>query len=140
VPAVDNYTYEPRETYSLWELDAIKGDSESDLNESEIHHYTNDSKDARQTIDEAAVAINESGNPQEARNSLNSSISAYDNGNFANAIDLANRAQDEAEQVEQSQQQTQTLIFAAVAVVVLVLVGGGIYYWRQQQDEYGKLQ
>lgn len=140
VPAVDNYTYEPRETYALWELEAITGDSESALNESAVHHYTNDSRDARQAIDEATVAINESGNPQEARTTLNSSISAYNNGNFGNAVDLAERAQDEAEQAQQSQQRTQMLIYAAIAVVVLLLVGGGVYYWRQQQDEYGKLQ
>jgi hypothetical protein len=140
VPAVDNYTYEPRETYTLWELDAITGDSESALNDSAVHHYTNDSRDARQAIDEAAVAINESGNPQEARTTLNSSISAYDNGNFGNAVDLAERAQNEAEQVQQSQQRTQMLIYAAIAVVVLLVVGGVVYYWRQQQDEYGKLQ
>lgn len=139
-PAVDNYSYEPRETYTLWSLEAITGDSESELNETQIHHYTNDSKDARQSIDEAAEAINESGNPQGARDTLNNSISAYNNGNFGNAIDLADQAKEEAEQTQQSQQRTQTLIYAAVAVVALVLVGGGIYYWRQQQDEYGKLQ
>jgi hypothetical protein len=140
VPAVQNYTYEPLETYTLWGVDAVTGGSESDLNESEIHHYTNDSKDARQTIDEAAVAINESGTPQEARDTLNNSISAYNNGNFRNAIDLAGQAQDEAEQTQQSQERTQTLIYAAIAIVVILLVAGGVYYWRTQQDEYGKLQ
>ena len=140
VPPVDNYTYEPLETYTLWEFDAVTGDSESDLNASEIHHYTNDSRDARASIDEAARVINESGNPQEARDTLNNSISAYNNGNFENANDLAGQAQDEAEQTEQTQQRNQTLIYAVVAVLVLVLVGGGIYYWQSQQDDYGKLQ
>lgn len=138
-PAIENYTYDPPETYELYDFNAISGNSEADLNESQIHHYTNDSKDARNAIDEAAVAV-ENSSSSDAPSTLNSSISSYDNGNFGNAIDLAERAQDEADQAEQSEQRTQTLIYAAIAVVVLALAAGTVYYWRQQQDDYGKLQ
>lgn len=139
-PAVENYTYDPPQTYTLWELVSITGSSESTLNATEVHHYTNDSREARRAIDNATMAINGSGGNAEARDTLNSSISSYDNGNFGNAIDLADDAESQAEQVEQSQQQTQTLLYAGVGVVVLALVGGGIYYWRSNQGPDTKLQ
>jgi len=139
-PAVENYTYDPPQSYVLWELVSITGSSESTLNATSVHHYTNDSDDARNDIDDAVAAINESGGNAEAQDTLNSSISSYDNGNFQNARDLASDAQNQAESAQQSQQQTQTLIYAAVAVVVLALVGGGIYYWRSNQGPESKLQ
>jgi len=139
-PAVENYTYDPPQAYTLWELVAVTGSSESTLNATQVHHYTNDSREARLAVDNATMAINESGGNAEAQDTLNSSISSYDNGNFGNAIDLANDAESQAEQVEQSQQQTQTLLYAGVAVLVLVLVGGGVYYWRSNQGPDTKLQ
>lgn len=139
-PAVDNYTYVPRETYTLYDFDTIQGSSESGLNATAVHHYTNESKAARLAIDNASMAINESGDNPDALDTLNSSISAYNNDNFGNAQDLASDAQSQAEQVQQSQQQTQTLLYAGAAVLVLVLIGGGIYYWRSQRSQPTKLQ
>ncbi|MEF8851222.1 MAG: hypothetical protein V5A44_06215 [Haloarculaceae archaeon] len=139
-PPVENHTYDPPQAYTLWELVAVTGSSESTLNTTEIHHYTNDSREARRAIDNASMAINDSGGNPEARDTLNSSVSSYENGNFGNAIDLANDAESQAEQVQQSQQQTQTLIYAGVAVLVLVLIGGGVYYWRANQGPDTKLQ
>jgi hypothetical protein len=139
-PAVGTYSYEPPQTYTLWELVAVTGSSESTLNATSIHHYTNDSREARNAIDNATMAINESGGNPEAQDTLNSSISSYDNDNFGNAIDLANEAQNQAEQAEQSEQQTQTLLLAGAALVVLVLIGGGVYYWRANQGPDTKLQ
>ena len=139
-PAIENYTYDPPQAYTLWELVSITGSSESTLNATQVHHYTNDSREARLAIDNATMAINESGGNPEAQDTLNSSVSSYDNGNFGNAIDLASDAESQAEQVEQSQQQTQTLLYAGAGLVVLVLVGGGIYYWRSNQGPDTKLQ
>jgi len=139
-PPVDSWSYEPRETFTLYDIDQVTGSNEQDLNETSLHHYTNQSQDARTQIDAAADAINETGGNQKAKNQLNRSISAYDAGNFDNAMSLANSAQDEAEQAEQSAQQTQLLIYGAVGLIALVIIGGGIYYWRSQQDDYGKLQ
>jgi hypothetical protein len=139
-PAVENYTYDPPQSYVLWEMVAITGNSESTLNTTTVHHYTNESDEARNAIDDAVAAINESGGNAEAQDTLNSSISSYDNGNFQNARDLASDAQNQAESAQQSQQQTQTLIYAAVALVVLALVGGAVYYWRSNQGPDSKLQ
>jgi flagellar basal body-associated protein FliL len=139
-PPVENYTYRPVERYVLWDLNAVSGSNEADLNDSEIHHYTNDSKEARLAIDNASRRINETGGPPEARNTLNNSVSAYENGNFPNAVDLAEEAQEQAQSTQESQQQTQLLLYVGLAVVALLVVGGGIYYWQSQQDDYGKLQ
>ena len=138
-PAVENHTYDPRETYVLWDLVSVTGSSESTLNTSTVHHYTNDSREARNAIDNATMAVNGSGN-QDARDQLNRSTEAYDGGQFDLAIDTAQDARDTAEQAEQSQQQTRTLIYAAIARVVLAMLGGGVYYWRANQDEPTKLQ
>ncbi|PSP52876.1 hypothetical protein BRC74_05485 [Halobacteriales archaeon QH_7_68_42] len=138
-PAVENHTYDPRETYVLWDLVSVTGSSESTLNTSTVHHYTNDSREARNAIDNATMAVNGSGN-QDAQDQLNRSVEAYNGGQFDLAIDTAQDAQNTAEQAEQSQQQTQTLIYAAIALVVLAIIGGGVYYWRANQDEPTKLQ
>jgi hypothetical protein len=138
-PPISDYSFDPEETYTLFDLDQTVGSNTNDLNASEVHHYTNDSKSARESIVAAQEAINGT-NSEEARNLVNNSISAYDSGNFDNAEDLASQAQNTAEQAEESSEQTQMLLYAGVGVVVIALIGGGIYYWRSQQDDYGKLQ
>lgn len=139
-PPVENYTYEPRQTFTLWELTSISGSSESALNSSEVYHYTNESRNARLAIDDAAQAINETGGNEEAENDLDSAISSFENENFGNAENLANDARDQAESAQQSQEQTQMILYGAAALLVVGLIGGGVYYWRSNQDEYGKLQ
>ncbi|ELZ30338.1 hypothetical protein C475_01347 [Halosimplex carlsbadense 2-9-1] len=136
-PAVDNYTYEPAETYTLYDFDTVQGSSTNDLNATAVHHYTNASKNARLAIDEAAAAVNESGTGQ---NDLDQAISAYENGNFENAESNAQDAVEAAEQAQQSSQRNQTILMGVGALVVLAIIGGGIYYWRSNQDEPTKLQ
>ncbi|PSQ30537.1 hypothetical protein BRD06_01645 [Halobacteriales archaeon QS_9_67_15] len=139
-PPVDNYTYHPRETFTLYDFDTVQGSSTSDLNASEVHHYTNASRDARLAIEDAEAAINETGGNSDAEAQRDRAVSAYENSNFGNAESLAGDAQSQAEQAQQSAQQTQTLLMAAGALLVVLLVGGGIYYWRANQDEPTKLQ
>lgn len=141
VPAVENYTYEPREQYTVANLARVTGSNENEFRADSAHHYDNDSREARQAIDDASAAINETGGNSEAENLRNNAISAYENGNFENAIDLATQAQNTAESAQQSQQTTQTLLLAGGAVVALLLLGGGGYvlYTRSQGDDYSKL-
>ncbi|WP_123537702.1 hypothetical protein [Halosimplex salinum] len=140
VPEVSNYTYEPRETFTLYDFDTTQGSSTSDLNESQVHHYTNDSRDARLAIDDASAAINETGGNSEAESQRDRAISAYENSNFDNAQSLASDAQDQAEQAQESAQRTQTILMGVGALIVLLVVVGGIYYWRSNKDEPTKLQ
>lgn len=139
-PKVNNFTFQPNETFTLYDLNRVVGNNTNDINASQVHHYTNKSKEARTAILDAKRAINRTNAGSDATDLLNNSISSYNNGGFNNAIDLANQAQNKAEQAEQSAQQTQMILYAVGALIVLALVGGGIYYWRSQQDDYGKLQ
>ncbi|WP_436911195.1 hypothetical protein [Halosimplex marinum] len=138
-PAIENYTYEPAETYTLYDFESVQGSSTSGLNATSVHHYTNASKDARESIDEAAEAINAS-DADDGQDDLNQAISAYENGNFENAESNAQDALEAAEQAEQSAQRNQTILMAVGALVVLGIIGGGVYYWRSNQDEPTKLQ
>ncbi|WP_262180491.1 hypothetical protein [Haloarcula laminariae] len=141
VPAVGNYTYEPAENYTVAEFTRTAGSNENQFRSDSAHHYTEESREARQAIDAAGTAIEEAGGNSEAENLRSNAISSYENGNFENAIDLANEAQNTAQQAQQSQQTTQTLLYAAGAVVLLLLLGGGGYYLYSQSkdDDYSKL-
>lgn len=141
VPAVENYTYEPTEKYTVASFSRVTGSNENEFRSDSAHHYTNQSREARDAIDAAGAAIDEAGGNSEADNLRGNAISAYENGNFENAIDLANQAQNTAQQAQQSQQTTQTLLYAAGAVVLLLLLGGGGYYVYSQskEDDYSKL-
>lgn len=141
VPPVENYTYEPRENYSLIKLARVTGSNENEFRNDSAHHYTEQSREARQAIDDAGTAIDEAGGDSEAENLRTSAISAYENDNFENAISLANQARNTAEEAQQSQQTTQTLLYAAGAVVLVLLLGGGGYYAynQSQADDYSKL-
>lgn len=140
-PAVENFTYEPEERYTVAEFTRVTGNNENEFRNDSAHHYTEESREARQAIDAAGTAIEEAGGNSEAENLRANAISAYENANFENAVDLANQAQNTAEQAQQSQQTTQTLLYAAGAVVVLLLLGGGGYYLYSQskEDDYSKL-
>ena len=141
VPPVENYTYEPRENYTVAEFTRVTGSNENEFRNDSAHHYTNQSREARQAIDAAGTAIDEAGGNSEAENLRGNAISAYENGNFENAIDLANQAENTAQQAQQSQQTTQTLLYVAGAVVLLLLLGGGGFYLYSQsrEDDYSKL-
>jgi len=136
-----SYSYDPPQSFTIYDLNRVTGNSQTDIPNATqtVHHYTNESRTAREAIDGAAEAVEES-DSSSARSTLNNSISSFNNGNFGNAEDIAQEAQSDAENAEQSQQTQQTLLYGAVAVVILLLVGGSIYYWRSQQDDYGKLQ
>ncbi|WP_254272208.1 hypothetical protein [Haloarcula marina] len=140
-PEVENYTYQPEEQFRVASLTRVSGNNEEEFQNDTAHHYTADSREARQAIDDAQAAIDAAGGNSEAEQLLDSAVSSYENGNFQNAIDLAEQSQNTAQQAQQSQQTTQTLLLAGGALVVLLLLGGGGYYLytQTQGDDYSKL-
>jgi hypothetical protein len=136
-PPVGQFGYQSNETFTLYDIEEATGNSTIDINDSEVYHYTNKSRAAREEIMRAQAVLNETDGSDEARQDLNNAIEFYNSERFDRAISLAESAQDKA---ESSQQSSQLLLFAGVGVVVLLIVAGGVYYYRSQQDDYSKLQ
>jgi len=155
VPAVDQYTYDEREQFVVAELSQRAGDSGSTntIDSWGVHHYTTSeggdpgSAEARDAIESAQSTIREAedagADTSEANQTVTRAISAYENENFANAVELANDAEEQANTAREgavsSARTTQLLMYGGVAVLVLALVGGGYWYYQQQQDSYDKL-
>ena len=139
VPEVENYTYRPRQTFVAGEFNRVVGQNVNQIDSVEVHHYTNESRTARQAIADAESVVNGS-DSQDAQSRLQTAIDAFEDSSFDVAQTNAEDARNTAESAEESAQTTQLIIYAVVALVVLGLVGGGIYYWRSQQDDYDKLR
>ncbi|MFB6162513.1 MAG: hypothetical protein ABEJ86_03610 [Halococcoides sp.] len=129
VPPVEEYTYEPPQTFVAANFDRIRGNNRDDLKQFEIHHFTQESARARDTID-AAVSAGASGSD------LVAAKSAFRKGNFENAIRLAKSAKNSA----QTGQLLRNALLGVGVLIVLAAIGGGIYYWRSQQNDYDRLR
>lgn len=101
----------------------------------EAHRFTSESQEARSAIDEASTAVDDAGGS--GQDDLDRAIVAYNNGNFQNAIDLAEEAQSTAEGQEQT---TQFLLIGGAVVVLIAVVGGGAYVYKQRQRNTNKLR
>ena len=159
VPGVEEYTYPDEEEFLVAELTQISGEegAQDEIDTWDAHHFTAadetatdaapGTQEVREALDTAqadiATAEDAGGDTDDAEQSLQSAISAYQSGDFENAITQAERAQNEASEAyddaEASEQRTQLLLFGGGAVVVLALLGGGFWWWRQQGDDYDKL-
>jgi hypothetical protein len=139
VPDLTTFDYEDRSTenYTVMSLTQANGDAiDRTWN---AHRYTNGSQSAREAIDEAAAAVDEAdGNA--GQEDLDQAISAYNAGNFENAISLADDAQSTAEENTSDDSGLPIALIAGVIVVLLIVVGGGIYYWKSQQENTSRLQ
>ena len=144
VPEVGNYSYAPAQQTRLAELQQVREGGSSDTIDSwSFRPYTAESDEARTAIESAEQAIADADSSgagvSEARNDLDSAISAFDYGNFENAGELASDAEESANSAQQSSQQTQMLLYGGLGLVALVLVVGVVFWYRSQQDDYDKL-
>jgi len=136
-PEVEAWSYDPPDSFVVANFTQEReGGSDRDIDTHRSHHYTTESKDAREAIDRAQESVEGSGSDS-ARSSLNSAISAYESGNFENAIDLAERAEDEA---SQSQLIRNALIGVAVVIVLALLIGVGYRVYKSRQKGPGRLR
>ncbi|MFQ3319931.1 MAG: hypothetical protein ACI8UR_001640 [Natronomonas sp.] len=136
-PEIQNLSYDPPERFTLAKFTQVRsGGTEDEIADYQIHHYTQETKEARNAIDSASEAVEGSGS-SEAQSSLDSAISAYEAGNFENAISLAERAEDEA---TQSQSVRTAVLAGAGVVVLLVLLGGGYYLYKSRQQAPSRLR
>lgn len=148
VPEVSNYTYEPQPSFTVAELaESPEGNSPEVILNDSATHYTEDSRAARNAIDDAQSAIdaaNAAGaDTSDAEGTLSNAVSSYEAENFGNAEDLAGDSQSAAETAEDEAESgggPPLLLYGGAAVVVLLLLGGGLYWYSQgDDDDYGKL-
>lgn len=139
VPPIEQFSYDPPQSFAAADFNRVEGNNVNDIETITVHHYTAESSDTRDAIDEADAAVNDTSS-DEAQSDLSGAISSFENGNFPNAKNLSESALDAAESAKQSAQTTQLVLYGVGALVVIALIGGGIYYWRSQQDDYDKLR
>jgi hypothetical protein len=145
VPEVENFTYDPAQSLALAELTQVRqGGSSEAIDSWSFRPYTEESDDARSAIADAEESIadaEDSGaSVSDAESTLSDAVSAFDGENFELAADLAGKAQDSADSAQQSNQQTQMLLYGGAGLLALVVVVGGIFWYRNQQDDYDKLR
>ena len=136
VPEVTEYSYDPAQSFTVLDLtQAREGGSSNDIDIWTATHYTAESREARNAIDDAAAAV-EDVDSQEAQAQLQNAIEAYNGAGdeFQLATDLANQAQEQAEQTQQSNQLIQYALYGVGGLVVVALLVGGFLYWRSQQS------
>lgn len=136
-PEIGNLSYDPEERFAVANFTQVReGGTQNEIASHDAHHYTNESKQARNAIDNASTVVEGSGD-QEAQQTLQSAISAYEAGNFENAINLAERAEDEA---TETQTRRNFLLYGAAAVVVLLVLGGAYYLYKSRQQSPSRLR
>ncbi|MFD1685661.1 hypothetical protein [Halobellus litoreus] len=139
VPRVGDYTYDPPQSFTVMALEQTReGGSTNEIDTWTATHYTQESREARNAIDDAASTV-ESVDDEEAERRLANAIEAYDGEEFTLAIDLAGQAEERAQQTQQSNQRMQLILYAVGGLVVVGLVVGGFLYWRSQQSGHDKL-
>lgn len=139
VPALREPHFEPEETFSITRLVRITDDGESQLGQWSVHHYTAESREAREAI-QAAQAVVDDDAPEEAKRSLEQAISAYNAGNFENAVSNAEDAQRAVEKARKSRSRMQAALYAGLGVLALLVVFGGAYYYQRRQESYSELR
>ncbi len=135
VPAIEQYTYAPHQSFTLARLTQVTGENPQLVAQPwTVEHYTEDSRNARKAIDRAEAAVEETG---AGERDLQQAISAYENGNFANAVSNAEDAEAAAENARRSARTTRLVLIAVGAVAVVALLG--FAYYRTREDDYDRL-
>lgn len=138
-PPVENFSYEPAPTFLVAELRHTReGGTSSTIATYEARHFTDESQEARTAIESAQAAIDEAGGNDQAEESLQSAIAAYEGENFDNAVNLAERAEREAGQAQQTAQRNQLVLYGAIALVLIAIVVG-VVYWYVNRDTGSRL-
>ena len=136
-PAVDNYSYDPPQQFVAANLtQTAAGGSQSAIASYRVHHYTQESKEARGAIDDARDAVAAS-NSDSGQALLDSAISSYENENFQNAIDSAGQAEEEASQNRMLRMGAMGLVGA---IALVALLGGGYRLYKSRQQSPSRLR
>jgi len=140
-PAIENFSYDPAEQFTLARFELRRqGGTQQEITASNVYHYTEESKQARDAIEQAESDIEAAGGDAEAEETLQRAIDAYNSESFGVAADLANDASSQAQQAQSTQNRNQLILYAVGGLLVVGLLVGGVLYWRSQGDDYDKLR
>jgi hypothetical protein len=143
VPPVESYSYEPPQSTTLASFTQVQeGGTSSELESFGARPYTADSQEARNAISDAEDAIGNAegaADVSDAEGDLQDAIEFYNSGNFEQAIENANEAEESANAAASSAEQTDFLVMAGAGVVVMLVLVGVVYWYLQQRDSYDKL-
>jgi len=138
-PEATDFSYNSPQTFNGVTLTKRLEGSETKIETIDIHHYTADSREARNAIESAEAAVNGT-DSADAESDLQNAIDWYNEGEFDKAISNAESAEEAANDAQGSSD-SPVILYGIGAIVVLALIGGGAYYYRsQQQDSYDKLR
>ncbi|GAD52904.1 hypothetical protein MBEHAL_1664 [Halarchaeum acidiphilum MH1-52-1] len=144
-PRVEQWSYDPAQTVTYATFtQAQRGGSSATIESWDgVRPYTQDSQRARDAIDSAAAAIDDASSAGasvgDARDLLDNAKSAYDAGNFDNAVSLATQSKSKANAASSSQRTKHWALIGGVVVVVLVVLAGIVWWYLNQRDTYDRL-
>ena len=145
VPAVEEWSYSPEERFLVTEFAEVRdGGGETTIGTWDAHHYTAESKEARQAIADAEAAVEDAessgADVSAAQDKVDNAVGFYENGDFERATQNAQDAQSEAEDSQSSAETKSLLLYGGAGLVALLVLGGGGYLlYQRQQDDYDKL-
>ena len=135
IPEVSDWKYEPEQKVLVMELSQVRlGGTENVIGIIEASPYNSDSKVAREAIDKASVVV-EGAKDEDAQQTIENAISAYDVGNFKNAKDLARQAEENAIALENSQERKGLILNIVGVVMVVALIGGAIIWYQSTRHK-----
>ena len=134
-PPVENFTYRPREQFTLASLSRERnGNSRALIKNWSAGHYTAESRSARRTLQAARTAVQEDGN-DELTEQVGFAVSAYRNENFELANAIATDAKQNAEETEYPIGLLSGLFLGGI-VVALGTAGIRSYRDRRRDDRH----
>lgn len=143
-PEVSSWSYQSPQQYRLAAFtQAQEGGTSQMLQSYEVQPYTPASKEARSAIDDAKDAIDDAEatgiDVSDAESDLEDAVEFYNGGNFEQAKNNAERAEEKATAASAASERNSLLIKAGIGIVVLLLVLGGVYWFLQQRTTHDKL-
>ena len=140
VPEIEEYSYDPAQSFTLAELNQTRqGGNSERIKQWTVHHYTEESKRARAAIESAVAANEDAGGVSDAEESISGAISAFENANFELATSLAQKAEESAKSAKKSSNTMRMLLYAGGGLLAVGLLVGGVFWWRSNQNSYDKL-
>lgn len=137
VPEIEELSYDPPQAYRFAEFSLVRdGGTEGVIETHEVHHYTEESKEAWEAVKAAEETV-EAVDDDDAARTLENAISAYEAGDFDNAIDLADQAESAA---ERSQTIQSAMLYGGIGLVALVAAVGGVYVYRKRKQDPSRLR